>query len=130
MPSDRPLRSLAEPNLSRSGLSESRGETARGLPADLSAEATACACLPAALDLAQAGLPFPPPTLNWRISSDLKLVSFEDHHPTPRQFQNVGVQRAALAGVPHDPARPVLVLLERIAKGPDAARLQTDQGET
>ena len=52
------------------------------------------------------------------------------HHPVPRQRQKVGVQRMALAGVPHDPAHPVLVLLERIAKGPDAARLQTDQGAT
>jgi hypothetical protein len=32
--------------------------------------------------------------------------------------------------VPHDPAHPVLVLLERIAKGPDAARLQTNPGAT
>ena len=34
------------------------------------------------------------------------------HHPTPRQRQNVVVQRAALAGVPHTPAHPLLVHLE------------------
>ena len=79
---------------------------------------------------AAGGLPLPPPAVTWQISSDLELVSFGDLHPTPRQRQNVGVLRAALAGVPHDPAHPVLVLLERIAKGSDAARLQTDQGAT
>ena len=66
------------------------------------------------------------------------------HHPVPRQRQKVGVQRACLprrksearrrqatlAGEPHDPAHPVLVLLAQIAKGPDTARLQTDQGAT
>ena len=52
------------------------------------------------------------------------------HHPIPRQRQKVGVQRMALAGEPHDPAHQVLVLLEQIAKGPDAARLQTDPGAT
>lgn len=79
---------------------------------------------------AAGGLPLPPPAVPWQISSGPDLVSFGDHHPTPRQRQNIGVQRAALAGVPHDPAHPVLVLLARIAKGPDAARLQTDQGAT
>ena len=75
-------------------------------------------------------LPLPPPAVTCQISSGPELVSFGDHHPTPRQRQDVDVQRAALAGVPHDPAHPALVLLERIAKGPDAARLQTDQGAT
>ncbi len=66
----------------------------------------------------------------WQISSGPEMVPFSDHHPTPRQRQNVSAHRAALAGVPHDPAHPVLVLLERIAKGPDAARLQTNPGAT
>lgn len=50
----------------------------------------------------------PPPAVTWQISSGLKLVSVADDLPSPRQRQNVGVQRAALAGVPYDPAPPVL----------------------
>jgi len=72
----------------------------------------------------------PSTIVTWQISSGPELVSFSDHHPTPRQRQHVGVQRAALAGVARDPAHQVLVLPERIAKGPDAARLETDQGAT
>ena len=74
--------------------------------------------------------PFTANGINWQIPSGPELVSSGGHYPNPHQPQNFGVQRAALAGVPHDPARRVLVLLERIAKGPDAARLQTDQGAT
>ena len=72
------------------------------------------------------GLPMPPPAVTCQISSSPELVSFGDHHPAPLQRQNVGVQPSALAGVPNAPAPPVLVLLERIAPGPAAARLPTD----
>ena len=61
---------------------------------------------------AAGGLPLPPPAVSWRNSSRPEVVSFGGHHPTPRQRQNVGVQRSPLAREQHDASHQGLILLQ------------------
>ena len=70
---------------------------------------------------------FRPPSVG-KIRARPELVSFGGHHPTPRERQKVGVQRAPLTPVQHDAPHRGLILFERIAKRPDASRIRTGHG--